>query len=742
MQIFLNFYSYINRMRFSFFLFFFIFIFATPCFAQDEIQPWRLQADRLHADEKENSVEGFGEVVLEQGKNKLRADYIRYFPKENRAILKGNVSADWKGDTFLAEEAEFDLNNLTGSLNQCSIFFPEPHLYLKADQMKKTGATTYKFQNAFVTGCDNKPSPWSLISASGEIELNGYAWLYSPKFQIKEQSVFYSPLFVVPLKTNRESGLLQPEIGHSDRLGGYYNQPIFIVLNREHDITLYENLMTRRGFMQGLEYQHATDPYSFGMWQLDWLHDHETAQSEAEENLQFQGDGLIRPNIERYWFRSKMNAKAFDFDIKLDTDFVSDQNYLREFNTNLNGYKKSLQIFQNRFGRGLEPNDKLLRPSTLLIGKTLLGFDLFAKAQYQQNLEYMNDNSPAKDNPTVQVLPELALYRHPKKLLGEKGKIIDWDFLAESGYYWRRDGRSDMRIDLMPRLIHTARSSFGSITVKAGWIQSAIHNPETDKSEAKGALTGEIDFVQKASKIYSFSDDLNPFLLKHSIIPRISYIFIRDGGQQNLPSSVSKPAFAPRNKITYSFNNIFTTKTANTYRDLLQWNLKQSFDIRESRRNKSLKSYERRPFSDILSEITFTPQNYFELHSKTFFSPYTHKITEHSHGFGLFAAELGRIDINLDLLRAIDEYERYYPHDVKIIKTNLQIELFSPWTLQTTIRYDLKADTKLDNKTIISYNHQCFSLALLHEHTSFDNRFEILFSIGKLWSDSYAYSNS
>ncbi len=729
-------------MRFSFFLFFFIFILATSCFAQDKIQPWRLQADRLQADEKEKSVEGFGNVILEQGKNKLRADYIRYFPKENKAILQGNVSTDWKGDTFLAEKAEFDLNNLTGSLNQCSIFFPEPHLYLKADQIKKTGGKTYEFQNAFITGCDNKPNPWSLISASGEIELDGYAWLYNPKFQITEQNVFYSPLFIIPIKTNRESGLLQPQIGHNDRCGIYYNQPIFIVLNQEHDITLYENLMTKRGFMQGLEYQHATTPFSFGMWQLDWLHDHETARSEAEENLQFQGDGLIRPNVERYWFRSKMNARILDFDIKLDTDFVSDQNYLREFNTSLTGDKKSLQIFQNRFGRGLKPNDELLRPSTLLIGKTILGIDLFAKTQYLQNLRYMNDNLPAKDNPTVQILPELALYSHPKKLPGENNEFINWDFLAESGYYWRQDGRSDMRIDLMPRLIHTARSSFGNITAKVGWIQSTIHNPKTDKSETKGALSCEIDFMQKASKIYSFSDNLNPFLLRHSIIPRISYIFIRDGGQQNLPSSVSKPNFTPRNKITYSFSNIFTTKTVNTYRDLLQWNIKQNFDVREAQRDKYLEKYERRPFSDILSEIIFTPQNYFELHSKTFFSPYTRKITEDSHGFGLFAAGLGRLDINLDLLRAIDEYKRNYPHDVKILKTELQIELFSPWTLQTTVRYDLKSNTNLDNKTILSYNHQCFSLALLHEHTSFDNRFEILFSIGKLWSDSYAYSNS
>ncbi len=609
--------------------------------------------------------------------------------------------------------------------------------------MKKTGEATYEFQNAFITGCDNKPSPWSLISASGNLELEGYAWLYSPKFQIKEHSVFYSPLFIIPLKTNRESGLLQPELGHSDRFGIYYNQPIFIAFNQEHDITLYENLMTKRNFMQGVEYRHATAPFSFGLWHFDWLHDHKTASTQADENSQFQDDGLVRPNIERYWFRSKMNAEIFDFGIKLDMDFVSDQNYLREFNNGLSGYKKSVQTFQNHFGRGLEPNDKLLRPSTLLIGKTLLGFDLFAKAQYKQNLKYMNNNLPAKENPTVQILPELALYRHPEKLAKANGKILDWDFLAESGHYWRKDGRSDMRIDLMPRLIHTTRSPFGSITAKIGWIQSAIRDLETDNSKAKGALTAELDWVQRASKIYSFKESSqSPFLLKHSIIPRISYLFIHNSGQQNLPSSVSKPEFAPRNKITYSLNNTFTTKTANAYRDLLRWNVKQDFDIREAKRENSLKRYERRPFSNIVSEISFIPQNYFNLHGKTFFSPYTKKITEHSHGFGIFSAGLGRLDIDLDFLGKVNEYKRYYPHDVKILKTGLQIDWFSPWRLQATVRYDLGADTKLDNKTILSYNHQCFSLALLHEHTNFDNRFEILFSIGKLWSDSYAYSNS
>ncbi len=101
-------------MRFSFFLFFFIFILATPSFAQNKTEPWRLQADRLQANEKEKSVEGFGEVVLKQGKNKLRADYIRYFPKENRAILQGNVSANWKNDTFLADKPT--KRNLTSTI--------------------------------------------------------------------------------------------------------------------------------------------------------------------------------------------------------------------------------------------------------------------------------------------------------------------------------------------------------------------------------------------------------------------------------------------------------------------------------------------------------------------------------------------------------------------------------------------------------------------------------------------------
>lgn len=730
----------------------FLLLFHAGSVLAREDSGWHLQADRLQADSEKKCIEGFGEVTLRQQDNLLRADYIRYFPKTHSILLRGNVQAIWGKNTFSAQEANFDLEKQTGWFHQGSIFMAEPHVYLTAEQMEKTGTDTYTFQEASVTGCDDKSPAWSLRTNKGELTLDGYTWLYGPRFQIKGHSVFYSPFFVFPIRKNRQSGLLQPQITQNNRLGFIFNQPLYLALNEENDLTFYENFISKRGLMQGLEYRHTNNPSTLGIWRLDWLYDRQTAPRENDEDSLFRGDGLVRPNQNRYWLRSKLNTEVQGWDIKLDLDVVSDQNYLREFKKGLSGFSASETMFRDKFGRGLEPNDSLLRPSTLLLGKNFSGQDLFIKTQFQQNLAYINNNLPASHNPALQRLPEIYFYQRPMALADTS---LNWDFMAESGYYWRRYGQSNIRLDLFPRLMHTLHTPVCSLTTQTGWIYSGFWDTETAILSSKGTFTGETILTQSLFRIYphpekQLQQKVHRTNTRHTIIPKLSYLFVQDSGQQHLALSNNKPEFAPRHELRYSLKNILTGKTTDSalpgqsstqlpYHDFFICNLEQSYDIREARREKEKVRYQRRPFSDMLAELRISPQQYIELYSKTWFSFYDGRVNEHEHGLRLFSAPSGELSLGLDFLHAIDEYKRRREKDLEILRISCQADFFLPWRFAASIRSDMKARETIEKKIMLSYQHQCFSLDFIHEYTDYENRFEIRFKLGTLGGTSYAY---
>lgn len=70
------------------------------------------------------------------------------------------------------------------------------------------------------------------------VEIDGYAQLFHSTFDVKNTGIFYSPFMVLPAKTTRQSGLLPPDYGISDKRGFYYTQPYFWAIDESHDMTV------------------------------------------------------------------------------------------------------------------------------------------------------------------------------------------------------------------------------------------------------------------------------------------------------------------------------------------------------------------------------------------------------------------------------------------------------------------------------------------------------------------------
>ncbi|MCK4728881.1 MAG: LPS-assembly protein LptD, partial [Desulfobacterales bacterium] len=220
------------------------------------------------------------------------------------------------------------------------------------------------------------------------VTIEGYGTLKHAAFWAKSVPLLYTPFLVFPAKIKRQTGLLVPQVSYSGRDGFEYNQPFFWAISESSDATFYEYYMEHRGFKHGVEYRYVLDAESKGTVMFDFLRDYQvddsTAASQDSSGYEYQGfrgDNEDRLNRKRWWFRMKNDQDLpAGFKAKLDVDVVSDQDYLREFDTGYSGYEHCDTYFLEEFGRELDDETETVRLNQLNLSR---GWD-----QYSLNVDF------------------------------------------------------------------------------------------------------------------------------------------------------------------------------------------------------------------------------------------------------------------------------------------------------------------------------------------------------------------
>lgn len=738
----------------------------------DPGQPWNFSADKASAQHDAQYVEAQGNVTLSQGRNILRADFARYYEATRWVFLKGNVRANWEGDILEAEEAEFDLASGVGWLKRGKIFVTKPHLYVESEYLQKHKGDFYTFKNAKVTRCSGPTPAWSVTSREGEISMDGRTKLWHSAFQIKDVPVAYLPYGVIPGGKKRQTGVLLPEVSQSSRNGFGLNVPYYWAIDDEKDLTLYQNWMSKRGYMQGLEYRQTSDVQTKGLWRVDWLSDAEADKTEADEDPAFQGDGLTRKNRDRWWWRSKYNGNLGDprWKTLMDVDLVSDQNYLREFKAGLSGYRKSREEFLRQFGRDIDPMDSKMRTSTAQLSRSFERFGVAGSMQYTQNLAYWNGNNKSSDDPTLQRLPELNFFAY-KDRVGQSP--VEFEGGATYDYFWRQSGTTGHRLDAQPSASLPLSSRYGSIIPKAGvihtmygidhWGDDAAYVNPAGVSEGKRTSYGTFlsrtnyqtgfDAVTEVYRTFELNrQSLSPSLesagesrwmaMKHSIMPRLEYDYrptLTD--QSRLPYFDERDRLLGRNISTVSLTNVLDRRRdsvslvsdgtdarpalATDYLDFLRLRLAQGYDYNEADRTDMVGTYPRRPFTDTTLELTIRPEHYLSLTSRTRYSPYMSSITEHEHLVRLEKKETGDIFFGLDFLQPVHEYTRNRDREYDILRLGGDVFVTSNLILGADVRYDLLHGSSVDRLFSLTWRDECFDLMFSYEQSGGDNRFGV-----------------
>ncbi|BDQ37532.1 LPS-assembly protein LptD [Pseudodesulfovibrio nedwellii] len=747
---------------------------------QPDQAEWTFSADRVVGDHTSEYMEAFGNCSLSLGEDQLRADFARYYQSTGWVFLKGNIRAQWGGDFLQAEEGEFDLNNMTGWLKKGKLFMAKPHIYVEADRVAKNKGDSYSFKNAKVTSCSGEKPAWSVTSEEGDVTLDGRVHLYRSAFRIKDVPVFYWPYMALPGRTKRQSGFLIPSISSSKKLGMQVNLPYYWVINDEMDATFYQNYMSKRGYMQGIQFRHAEDADTKGLWQVDVMRDNRRASTEADEWDDYQGDGLTRNNQDRWWVRSKYDGwlGSPKWKVKLDLDLVSDQNYLRDFQDGPTGFDTAREDFVDIFGRDIENKDSLDRFSTAYISRSWDRFGVVGLVQYDQNLRFMNDNNPTDKNDTVQKMPELDGFAFQQSLFGSP---LEVSMGTKYNYFYREYGNSGHRFRVTPEVKMPIKTSLltlipsvsadytaysltshektGELTVDGPGGRDQVINTDEIKGGFQSRTLWSAGFTafSEMTKTFTINEAAKPELslagtsrwtrLKHSIVPRVQYGYTPTvTGQSKLPYFDAYDRIDGENRVTYSLTNTLdrrrdsvmlspgkdgepVAKTSIDYLDFLLFRVEQSYDLKEGSRNDQRSKYERRPFSDVMAELRIKPDTFIEILTRNWFSPYMSDMTQSETSLKLLDDDLGEIVVGYDFQAEVDEYLRERTDEMSILRLEAKWQASEDFAISGKYRHDFVSSRDIERTLQLDWAAECYSLYFAFTQKPNDNQFKLGFDL-------------
>ena len=671
---------------------------------EDKNARWEITANKMSYNEKQGIYIAEGDVLITRGSQVLSAQKAKYNEKAGIVEVSGDIRLDVNGDILSGVSGIFDLNNQTGQITKGRLFLQENHYYLDGDVLEKVGPDSYKIKDFRLTTCDGERPAWSITGSEVEVTIEGYGTVKHAAFRIYDFPVFYLPRAIFPAKTKRQTGLLPPKLGYSDRNGAVVEVPFFWAISDQADATFYERYMSKRGFMQGLEFRYLTANKSKGTFLFDILSD-KVEKKDLNDPDDLELSPFPRTNQTRYWLRSRTDQQfPVGIRARLDTDFVSDQDYLHEFQGGGYGFDVRPNLAKES-GRPTEEIYSPTRRSALRLSRDGQEYSLQALASYFQRPE----NPP--NDPTPQPLAGVGFSVLPRPV---PHIPLFLKFDTDYNYVWRDVGLKGHRMSFTPELSYPVWigrylefEPSVSFTHDTQWLD----NHENIDRQSKDAYQMQAVLSTVIERTFDFEwKDVKK--LKHKVLPSLAYNF-RDHKDQDR----FKPWFEPMdvegktNRITLSVDNLMDVRKEDdkgwiTYAQWGTFGLSQGYDIDEAGRDER-PWQKKEPFEPLVGTLSLMPFPNLDLDVETHWDHYDNDIS---------FADLS-LELSIDRSGGRkDSYEidyQYTEEGNENINYRLDINLLYGFSAGTSLKRDLNIGHNLGSSYWLEYQSQCWGVRLI-----------------------------
>jgi LPS-assembly protein len=675
--------------RCGIFLLFFLVLSGRSVLAQNETDnsspPIQLEATELVFDQKSGTYRAEQDVVLRKGEQRLQADRVEFHEASGLARAFGHVLLAGSEGVVTGEELSLNLEQDTGTIRNGRIFLPKPNFHVAGAEIEKLGKYRYRVQNGSFTTCDGDRPSWKFTARQVDVTVGGYAWARHVFFHIYDIPVFYLPVIGYPAKIERESGLLMPRFGQSDRRGTELSLVYYQVLGRNMDATFYLDYFSRMGVGKGVEYR-----YFLG-------HDNEgEAKLYHVSGLQGHSDQVAID-----W--RHMGTLPGQIRLTTDVQYVSSRRYFSDYGEVVGEYNRdraeSVVAASRHWGKN----------------------NLTAQVKYLRRLVQDDEDEPVNDDLTVQRLPDVR-FAMLRRRFGYSPFYFRFD--SSAAYLWQRKGLKVGRLSVRP--------AFSAQFVPGGWLELGAEvgyrerfYSSSEGGEHKGVPDASVRLATRMSRVYAVEGE-SIRKVQHVIQPEVTYQYIPAVNQDDLPWLETADFIGRRNTVSYGLVNRLVARQESSlgtvdYRELLYLRLAQEYDISPSQHD-LLDPVDRQEerWSDVRTELIVRPtrSSYLDLDSRV--------ATSGGSGLRTFHVEGGVED---GLGNGLALRYRYYKDYQEYVGAKVDMAWLKPVYVKYEQRYSLQDSVTLENVLDLEYRAQCWSVFFTWRDRRDEQEFTISFAL-------------
>ena len=557
-------------------------------------------------DRRNNIVTLKGNAAVHRVGESLYCDWIRIDLNKRFVDAEGNCLYYANETVVQAKEMHMSLADRTGTIIEGSI--SNGNFQLSSKLIEKLSDKKYKTERATYSTCKDCSESWEFEVDAIEIEFEGYAFMRQVKLKIKDTPVMWIPYMIIPIKQERQSGLVYPHFDFSGIHGLRFVQPLYLTLGRSADMTLGGGIYTFRGGRGELEFRYAARNDSYGTVKGFYTYDKQFKNPRT---------GIVQPSTRNRYALSIEQQQRFP-KLGLTQKFrlfdISDNRYPIDFDQDIRGRFEPAQVSDLSFNFGSP------WVSSYVAGRYVRDLLGPVKTPRQANRH------------TVQVLPEAQVVMNDRLLFGlpvaagvrfglhnfvRPGEAFDPGLCSDTQPETcptELTGapvpgvdpvREALRVELNPRIYSAFRPWDRISVVPSLGYRTFYYNFFTPELSPlwRGYLQFKTDFSFQLERVYKTSNPEIP-RIKHMIRPILSYSWIP---QFSIFSNRSNHGFIAQVESPYQY--VFDTRDVvplSTQKSLVNYFVPQghslSYGVRSEliRRKGKMKSKENPTYQKVV----------------------------------------------------------------------------------------------------------------------------------------------
>lgn len=254
----------------------------------------------LDADHVDLTAEGgsnlLGHVHLRYGEHEFLSDQMGYDAARQRISVPEGSTFRSPTLTVRSRAAEFDLRNNSGDFDGTDFVLPQRPARGDAEHLTVDADGRATLQSVRYTTCAPLADAWYLEASKITLDHEeGLGTAKHARLRFYGVPVLYAPWFQFPIDDRRRSGLLFPTFGSSDRTGFDFEQPVYLNLAPNYDLTLTPRYMSDRGIQMAASGRYLWDQAQ-GSLGYEILKDRQL-NDDTRNYLHFRHRGLINSRL-------------------------------------------------------------------------------------------------------------------------------------------------------------------------------------------------------------------------------------------------------------------------------------------------------------------------------------------------------------------------------------------------------------------------------------------------------------